>query len=181
MKTQETTRFFVEMKLKVMKKVNQIIWLSIGNGTIAPSHLEDHPSGCKWLGSPPIYKPRSSAIWKGKTPILRGRKQSPWLLTTFSIHFDDPPTTMLAPGTWKFYRDPFLPKDVTNEGKILESAWRKMMRREDDPFHSFRGPVKIFEVYLCWLMDFLQISSTKISPQWIFSFQGHWNIFGKHA
>ena len=31
------------------------------------------PSGCKWLGSSPIYKPWSSAIWKGShNPILRG-------------------------------------------------------------------------------------------------------------
>ncbi len=35
--------------------------------------LEDHPTGCKWLGSPPIYKPWSSAIYKGNNPILRGR------------------------------------------------------------------------------------------------------------
>ena len=36
-------------------------------------YLEDHPRTCKWLGSPPIYKPWSSAIWKGShNPILRG-------------------------------------------------------------------------------------------------------------
>ena len=32
-------------------------------------------------------------MWKGShNPILRGRKRSPWLLTTY-IHWDDPPST----------------------------------------------------------------------------------------
>ena len=36
-------------------------------------YLEDHPRTCRWLGSPRIYKPWSSAIWKGShNPILRG-------------------------------------------------------------------------------------------------------------
>ncbi len=40
----------------------------------------------------PVYKPWSSLIWKGAhNPILRGRKRSPWLLTTYKS-WDDPPS-----------------------------------------------------------------------------------------
>ena len=58
------------------------------------SNLEDHPSGCKLLVTP-MYKPWSSPIWKGShNPILRGRKRSPWLLTTYP-NWDDPPRSRL--------------------------------------------------------------------------------------
>ena len=60
---------------------------------IRAPYLEDHPSGCKWLGSPPIYKTFILAIWKGsRSPILGGLTITTWLLTTY-LPWDDPPSS----------------------------------------------------------------------------------------
>ena len=53
------------------------------------SYLEDHPRTWKQLGSPPSIS-HEEAIWKG-SHNPRGRKRSPWWLTTYP-KWDDPPS-----------------------------------------------------------------------------------------
>ena len=40
-------------------------WRGLLDFVCSDIYLEDHPSWCKWLGSPPFFMPWSSAIWKG--------------------------------------------------------------------------------------------------------------------
>ena len=63
-----------------------------GTSKLSPTpFLEDHPMTCKWLGSPPIYKPCSWPLIWGPTTRSLGDLRPPWLLTTYP-NWDDPPT-----------------------------------------------------------------------------------------
>ena len=53
---------------------------------IKPLYLEDHPGECKWLGSPAFINHKIRPFGRGwsHNPIPRGRKRSPWWLTTYT-------------------------------------------------------------------------------------------------
>ena len=85
------------------------------------------PSGCKWwLDHPHVFQPWSLPIWKGNNnPILRGRTQSPWLLTTYPS-----PGTILQVTTflclcfwWLFYEFDFTMGFITMKNHQLENSF----------------------------------------------------------
>ena len=58
--------------------------------------LEDHPRTCKWVWSPPIYKPWFKRFGRGpNNPIPRKQQRVPsWSFTTLRPSWDDPPSSV---------------------------------------------------------------------------------------
>ena len=89
------------------------------------SYLEDlSQDGRKWLGWPPPHlQAMKWPFGRGPiTPILRGRKRSPWLLTTYKS-WDDPPQS----GPFKF---PLIPYPRKSETGFRVERWERFRRFE---------------------------------------------------
>ncbi len=65
-------------------------------GCLMGVHLEDHPSGCKWLGSLPFISHEVRLFGRGTT-LLRGFTNHGFLTTYKS--WDDPPSSPDDPKT----------------------------------------------------------------------------------
>ena len=74
--------YICEVKVQLIPKISEpernvevnVTWMFMLGGSSQEG---------KWLGSPPFIS-HGKVIWIGKVALLRGRKQSPWLLTTYA-------------------------------------------------------------------------------------------------